>query len=107
LGECRFFFRGVVVFPGRVPGGVAVEILSASLFVACDLGSSAGFANFPDQTELGNRSGGRRDDIDDRYVEQSRPVDSESGAELARVVPGGDGTEAELAVQEVVKWRLN
>jgi len=69
LGECRFFFLGMFVLPGRVPRGIAVEILPASLFGPCHVGSSAGFANFPDQAEIGNRSGGRRDGIDSRHVE--------------------------------------
>ena len=51
-------FAALRVLPGKVPRGVAVAVLPASLFAPCDLGSLPRPANCPDQNEIGTYPGG-------------------------------------------------
>ena len=107
LGKRRFVFLGLSVLLGEVSRGIFIAVLPASLFGPCDLGSSAGFASFPDQTGFGDGSGGGRNGIDDRHIEQQRSVDSQFGAQLAGVVSGCDCIEADLDAEEDRKWLMN
>jgi hypothetical protein len=70
LDERRFVFLAVCVLFCEIPRGISVKVLPVSLSVARDLGSSSRFANYPDQTEISNRSGGSRNGFDDSHMEQ-------------------------------------
>jgi hypothetical protein len=57
-GKRHPIFSALHVLPGKVPGGIAVALLSASLFAPCDLGSLSRPANCPDQNAIGTYPGG-------------------------------------------------
>jgi hypothetical protein len=69
--------------------------LLAPVFVASDLGSSSGFANFEHEVELGHRTGSNHHSIDASGLEQwssalvvTAAVDSELDPDLAGLVSG-------------------
>ena len=103
VGKYDFVLLAMFVLLDEIPGGVSVQVLPASVFVARDLGSCPGLATFQNEAELSNRSGPGRHDDDASRVEQRRsalvepaPVDSELGVVLAGLVSGRDGTASRL-----------
>jgi hypothetical protein len=87
----------------EIPSRVSIEVLPASLFAACDLGSSPGFASFQDEVELGRRTGNNRHSIDASGLEQRSSslvgtvtVDSKLGIVLAGVVSARDRMASEI-----------
>jgi hypothetical protein len=104
--------------------------LLAPVFVASNLGSSSGFANFEDEVELGRRTGNNHHSIDASRLEQrssalvvTAPVDSELDPDLAGLVSGREvmGISPEkrneresfrrllrvCRVQEGKEWQMN
>jgi hypothetical protein len=92
LGECPFVFRPVFILSGEIPSGISVEVLLASVFVACDLGGAPRFAGYSDRTDFSNRSSAGGNGFDDPRLDQNRPLDSQFVVELAGVVSGRDRT---------------
>jgi hypothetical protein len=84
----------------EIPCRVPLEVLPAALFVARDLGSSSGFANFQNEVALGHSTGNNRHSIDASRLEQRSPsvvgtatVDSGLDPDLAGLVSGRDVME--------------
>jgi hypothetical protein len=74
--------------------------LLAPVFVASDLGSSSGSANFEDEVELGHRTGNNHHRIDASRLEPrssalvvTAAVDSELDPDLAGLVCGREGMD--------------
>jgi hypothetical protein len=104
VGKRGLVFFAMFVLLVEIPRGVLVEVLSASLLVAGDLGSSSRVATFQAEAEFGNRPGSERHVDDASRMEQRRPalvepapMDSELGVVLAGLVFGGGCVERETA----------
>jgi hypothetical protein len=103
LGQHITLLFAVFVLFVEIPCRVPVEILPGALFVARDLGSSPGFANFTDEVEPGYGAGNNHHRFDASGLERrsssmvgTAPVDSGLGFVLAGVVSGRNGVANEI-----------
>ena len=86
LGQRRSLIYALCVLPGTIPHRIDFPFLPAVLPAAGDLGRLPRLANRSNQADFRNRSRTSHDRADHSHVEQSRPMDSELGAQLARLV---------------------
>ena len=103
LGQRVTLLFAVFVLFVEIPRGIPVEILPVPLFVAGDLGSSPGFANFQNEVELGDGSSNSHHGTDASGLEQrssalvgTATLDSELGIVLASMVSGRERVAGEI-----------
>lgn len=107
LGERPADLLSMSVLSGEISWRVALAVLPAALFIACDLGSLAGAAKDSTQMDIGSSPGGSFNCVNDRYLEPRRPLVLELDATLACVVSGRDRATAWRKGRMREKRRVN